>query len=108
MMMIFVFVILFFGGGWQQTLAQNIELSGHKITLPEGNILGVAFHEQKDLFFVQQLVISTGEGGRTILSSRQISSWSFKNRSFRNSECWIRIHATWTSTRVDVSQYHRK
>jgi hypothetical protein len=58
--------------------AQNIELSGYKVALPEGNVLGVAFDEPKHMFFVQLLVLSTGQDGRTILSGRQVSSWDYK------------------------------
>jgi hypothetical protein len=80
-MRILLYVMLFVSGEWLQTAAQSMELSGSKVTLPEGNVLGVAFHEQTERFFVQQLVLTTGEGGRGVLSSRQLSSWSLKNRS---------------------------
>jgi hypothetical protein len=81
MMRIFLCIIFFVFAGWLQTEAESIELSGSKIALPEGDVLGEAFYEARDMFFVQQLVLSTGEGGRTILSSRQLSSWSLNGRS---------------------------
>lgn len=61
--------------------SQSIELSGSKLVLPDGNVLGVAFRPQEDTFFVQQLVLSTGEGGRGVLSSRLLSSWNWKTRT---------------------------
>ncbi|MGA7219444.1 MAG: hypothetical protein WBX38_14070 [Candidatus Sulfotelmatobacter sp.] len=61
--------------------AQGIELSGSKLLLPDGNVLGVAFRPQEDTFFVQQLVLSTGEGGRGVLSSRLLSSWNWKTHT---------------------------
>jgi hypothetical protein len=75
--------------------AQNVELSGSKLALPDGNVLGVAFHPKEDTFFVQQLVLTTGEGGRGLFSSRLFSSWSWKT------------HAMLTKRVLDSSPQHR-
>jgi hypothetical protein len=61
--------------------AQNVEVSGSKIALPEGNVLGAAFYEDKGMFFVQQSVLSTEVGVRGIRFHRQLSSWDIKSRS---------------------------
>jgi hypothetical protein len=61
--------------------AQSMELSGTKVSLPDGNVLGAAFYEDREMFFVQQSVLSTENGGLVIRFHRQLSSWSLKNRS---------------------------
>jgi hypothetical protein len=61
--------------------AQNMEVRGSKIALPEGNVLGAAFYEEKGMFFVQQVLLSTANGGMVIRSHRQLSSWSLRNHS---------------------------
>ncbi len=58
-----------------------MDVSGSKIALPEGNVLGAAFYEDNGIFFVQQSVLSTENGGLLIRSHRQLSSWSIKHRS---------------------------
>jgi hypothetical protein len=62
-------------------IGQTIELTSFKVTLPQGNVLGVALDSRKDRFFVQQLALSSGEGGRGVFSTRQFSSWSLKSRT---------------------------
>jgi hypothetical protein len=61
--------------------AQSMEVSGSRISLPDGNILGAAFYEGKGMFFVQQSVLSTENGGLVIRSHRQLSSWNIESRS---------------------------
>lgn len=58
-----------------------MKISGSKIALPKGNVLGAAFYEAKGIFFVQQNVLSTEKGGLIIRSRRQLSSWSLKSHS---------------------------
>lgn len=64
-----------------RTGAQSMEVSGSKVSLPEGNVLGAAFYEDKGIFFVQQSVLSAENGGLVIRSHRQLSSWNLKNLS---------------------------
>jgi hypothetical protein len=61
---------------WVRAEAQGMEVSGSRVPLPEGRVLGAAFHEDRGMFFVQQLVFSNESGRR---SHRQLSSWSLKN-----------------------------
>ena len=58
-----------------------MEVSNSKVSLPEGNVLGAAFYEDKGMFFVQQSVLSTENGGLVIRFHRQLSSWNLKDRS---------------------------
>lgn len=58
-----------------------MEVSGSRVLLPDGNVLGAAFYEGKEMFFVQQSVLSTENGGLVIRSHRQLSSWNLENRS---------------------------
>ena len=58
-----------------------MEVSGSRITLSDGNVLGATFYEGKGLFFVQQSVLSTETGVRGIRFHRQLSSWNIKSRS---------------------------
>lgn len=58
-----------------------MEVGGIKVSLPEGNVLGAAFYEDKGMFFVQQSVLSTEVGVRGIRFHRQLSSWDMKSRS---------------------------
>ncbi len=64
-----------------RTGAQSMEVGGIKVSLPEGNVLGAAFYEDKGMFFVQQSVLSTEVGVRGIRFHRQLSSWDMKSRS---------------------------
>ena len=48
--------------------AQKIDISGVRIPLPAGNVLGVALDEGQGMFFVQQSVLSPGASGRGINS----------------------------------------
>jgi hypothetical protein len=57
---------------WLCVEGQKIEVRGSKVTLPEGNVLGAAFYEDKGMFFVQQSVLSTENGGMVIRSHRQL------------------------------------
>lgn len=87
--------------------AQSIEqLSGSKLVLPDGNVLGVAFRPQGDTFFVQQLVLSAGEGGRGVLSSRLLSSWSWKTHTMLTKKVLDpspQYHDSYSCARVEVS-----
>jgi hypothetical protein len=74
-------VTLFISSGWIQNGVSKTELVGSKIELLEGSVLGAAFYEQKSMFVVQQLVLSTANGGRQILSARRVSSWSLSRHS---------------------------
>jgi hypothetical protein len=58
-----------------------MDVSGSRVPLPEGNVLGAAFYVDKGMFIVQQNVLSTENGGLVIRSHRQLSSWNLKNRS---------------------------
>lgn len=58
-----------------------MEVSGSRIALSDGNVLGAAFYEDKELFFVQQSVLSTEPGVRGIRFHRELSSWDVKSRS---------------------------
>lgn len=58
-----------------------MEVTGSRVPLPDGNVLGAAFYEGKGMFFVQQSVLSTENGGLVIRSHRQLSSWNVENRS---------------------------
>jgi hypothetical protein len=58
-----------------------MEVIGWKVPLPDGNVLGAAFYEGKGMFFIQQSVLSTENGGLVIRAHRQLSSWNLKNRS---------------------------
>jgi hypothetical protein len=66
---------------WVPVVAQHLEVSASRIPLPEGNVLGAVFYEDKGMFFVQQNVLSTENGGLVIRSHRQLSSWKIKNGS---------------------------
>lgn len=66
---------------WLHIEGQNVEVSGSRITLSDGNVLGATFYEGKGLFFVQQSVLSTETGVRGIRFHRQLSSWNIKSRS---------------------------
>jgi hypothetical protein len=61
--------------------AQEMVVSGSKIALPEGNVIGAAFYEQKGAFFVQQVELLTENGGLVIRLRPQLSSWGIKSRS---------------------------
>jgi hypothetical protein len=61
--------------------AQSMEVSGSRVPLAEGNVLGAAFYEDKGMFIVQQSVLSTENGGLVIRFHRQLSSWNLKNHS---------------------------
>jgi hypothetical protein len=74
-------MILLCSVGWLELEVQNVEVSGSRIALPEGNVLGAAFYDDKGVFFVQQSVLSTEVGVRGIRFHRQLSSWDTKNRS---------------------------
>src|SRR5208337_4264129 len=74
-------VLLLLLSGWLRAEAQNIEVSGSKIALLEGDVIGAAFYEEKGMFFVQQTVLSTENGGLIIRSHRQLSSWGLNSRS---------------------------
>lgn len=58
-----------------------MEVSGLRVPLPEGNVLGAAFYEGQGTFFVQQSVLSVGANGRGIRSHLQLSSWRIASRS---------------------------
>jgi hypothetical protein len=58
-----------------------MSVGGSRVPLPEGNVLGAAFYEDKGVFFVQQSVLSTGSNGRGIRFHLQLSSWNLKSRS---------------------------
>jgi hypothetical protein len=66
---------------WLHIEGQNVEVSGSRIALSDGNVLGATFYEDKGLFFVQQSVLSTETGVRGIRFHRQLSSWDIKSRS---------------------------
>jgi hypothetical protein len=63
---------------------QSLQVSGAKIELPPGDVLGAAFYEGKGLFFVQQSVLSTETLENDKLTThlhrqmfhRQLSSWN--------------------------------
>jgi len=76
-----IWIILFCLSGWLRSGAQSMEVTGSKVPLPEGNVLGAAFYEDKGVFFVQQNLLSTENGGLVIRSHRQLSSWSLKDHS---------------------------
>ena len=62
-----------------------MEVSGSKIPLPDsggdGKVIGALFYEDKELFFVQQIILSTENNGLVFLSDRQLSSWNLTNHS---------------------------
>ena len=90
-----LYVILLLATGVLGVSAQSTELNGSKLVLPKGNVLGVAFCPHRDTFFVQQLVLSTGQAGRGLFSSRLLSSWSWKT------------HAMLTKRVLDPTPQHR-
>ncbi len=55
---------------------QNLQVEGSKVKLPDGNVIGATFYEDKGMFFVQQIQFT---GSRRLI--RQLSSWSIENRS---------------------------
>ena len=61
--------------------AEKVAISGRKIALPEGNVLGADFYEGRGIFFVQQDVLSPGDGGLSILAHRRLSSWNSRDGS---------------------------
>ena len=66
---------------WLSMEAQSMDVVGSMIPLTDGNVLGATFYEGKGMFFVQQSVLSTENGGLVIRSHRQLSSWNLANRS---------------------------
>jgi hypothetical protein len=74
-------VVLICLTAWLRGEAQSMEVIGLRVSLPDGNVLGAAFYEGKGMFFVQQSVLSTENGGLVIRSHRQLSSWNVGNRS---------------------------
>jgi hypothetical protein len=74
-------VVLLCLTAWLHMGAQGMEVIGSRVLLPDGNVIGAAFYEDKGMFFVQQSVLSTENGGLVIRSHRQLSSWNLKSRS---------------------------
>ena len=66
---------------WGGLRASSVQVSGSKIALSEGNVLGAAFYDEKGIFLVQQSVLSTEKGGLVIRFHRQLSSWNVKDHS---------------------------
>jgi hypothetical protein len=60
--------------------AQSLSVTGGRIELPDGDVIGAAFYEDMDTVIVQQSVISTENGGLVFRSHRQLTSWSMKSR----------------------------
>ena len=60
-------------------IAQSLSVTGDKISLPDGDVIGAAFDEGADTFIVQQSVMSTENGGLVFRSHRLLTSWSVKS-----------------------------
>lgn len=56
--------------------AQTLSVTGDKISLPDGDVIGAAFDADASTFVVQQSVISTENGGLVFRSHRLLTSWS--------------------------------
>ena len=67
------------------SVAQKIAVTGQKIELPDGDIIGAAFDEDTGRFLVQQNVISTEKAGLVFRSHRRLTSWE-PEQSFRDRE----------------------
>jgi hypothetical protein len=95
-----------------QAMPQNPQLVASKIDLPgEGIVLGVGMDEQRDLFVVQQLVLSTTEDRMVILSARRLSVWGLKTKSILATKMLDpnpRRHGSFPCGRVETSvRIHR-
>jgi hypothetical protein len=55
---------------------QNILVTGSRIPLPDGDVIGATFYEGKGMFFVQQIQLV---GSRKLI--RQLSSWNIENHT---------------------------
>jgi hypothetical protein len=97
-------IILLISVGWLPAMAQHIEVSGSKIDLPAGNVIGAAFYEEKGTFFVQQSVLSTENGGLVIRSHRQLSAWDIKSHSMITKKVFDETPQGHQCTRVAVSK----
>jgi hypothetical protein len=104
-------VIFFCTAVWCPLAAQNVDAVGTKIALPEGNVLGAAFYEDKGMFFVQQSVLSTEAGVRGIRFHRQLSSWDLKSRSMISIKAFDKApegSSVYPCGRVDMSAKLRR
>src|SRR3982074_3556672 len=99
-------LILCLSSGWICAEARKMEVLGSKVALPEGNVVGAAFYEEKGLFVVQQIVLSTENSGLTLRSRRQLSSWSLQSRSMttkRDFDMTPRGRSAYACGRVEAS-----
>src|SRR5580704_18142598 len=66
---------------WLPVGAQRIEVTGSKVSLSGGNVLGAVFYEGKGIFFVHQSVPSTEVAVGGFRFHRELSSWDVKSHS---------------------------
>jgi hypothetical protein len=88
---------------------QSLQVSGAKIELPPGDVLGAAIYEGKGTFFVQQIVLSTEptENGKlTTYSHQQLSSWDIASHAMVRRRVLGEIHGhnTGVCGRVQISE----
>ena len=78
-------IVCFFLAAWLCMEGRSMEISGSRVPLPDSdgsdNVIGAVFYEDKGLFFVQQLILSTENNRLAFISDRQLSSWSLTNHS---------------------------
>jgi hypothetical protein len=81
MMRKLLIIVLLLTGVPPHAAAQEMVVSGSKLVLPKGGVIGAAFYEQRGLFYVQQAVASTDNGDLETRLRPQLSSWGIKSRS---------------------------
>ena len=72
---LFVFCVL-----GLSAIAQNLSVTGDKISLPDGDVIGAAVDADAGVFVVQQSVLSTENGGLVFRSHRLLTSWGINSR----------------------------
>lgn len=74
-----LFNVLFLCAFGLSAIGQSLSVTGNKISLPDGDVIGAAFDDGASTFVVQQSVISTENGGLVFRSHRLLTSWSIKS-----------------------------
>ena len=98
-----LWVVLFVFSACLRVAGQNVEVSGTKIALPEGSVVGAVIYDAKEMFFVQQIVHSI-ENQVDILPL--LSSWDIKSHSMiakRELGVVPRVPRRYPCGRVEVS-----
>jgi hypothetical protein len=74
-----LFTVLFLCAFGLSAIGQSLSVTGDKISLPDGDVIGAAFDDGASTFIVQQSVISTENGGLVFRSHRLLTSRSIKS-----------------------------